>query len=134
MDSSTTYNYAFMVKLRTAIRMYMNTHKFSKAEYDEVMKVADSDFMKNIKKQEVDRTIFALELLYLYVSVIPKSKRAILNISDKKLLKAKSELVVDMLKLKQRRKDEYNRVKDIIDDSRISAKKYFGFCEEFLKG
>jgi hypothetical protein len=109
----------------------MTFHRFSPEEYTEVMKIADTEFMKNMINIEVDRTIFALELLYLYVKDIPKKDRANLNISDKKLLNSKVELITDMLKLKQRNPDGYERIKEIVDDSRIAAKSYFGFIENY---
>jgi len=133
IDPKTTYNYYFMLKLRTQIRAYRTFHRFDKEEHDEIIKVADSEYRKNAREQQVDRTIFALELLYLYVTQKPKHKRAHLNISDNKLKGAKAELITDMLKLKQRRELEYDRVKEIISDSRISAKGYFGYCEEYFK-
>jgi hypothetical protein len=80
---------------------------------------------------QIDRTIFALEMLYIYVTDLPKNKRANLNISDKKLLAAKGELIKDMLKLKQRSDLNYDRVKEIVDDSRIAAKKYFYFIKDY---
>jgi hypothetical protein len=131
ISSEETYNYPFMIKLRTAIRAYMTFHKFSPEEYEEVMKIADTQFMKDMVEIQVDRTIFALEMLYLYVKEIPKDKRANLNISDKKLLAAKGELIKDMLKLKQRSDLNYDRVKEIVDDSRIAAKKYFYFIKDY---
>jgi len=131
INDETTYNYPFMIKLRTAIRGYMQFHKFSPDEYAVVKDIADTEFMKSMVDVEVDRTIFSLELLYLYVKEIPKKDRANLNISDKKLLGAKVDLVMDMLKLKKDRPDSYLRVKEIVTDSRIAAKKYFMFIEEY---
>jgi hypothetical protein len=95
------------------------------------MKIADTQFMKDMVNVQVDRTIFALEMLYLYVKEIPKHKRANLNISDTKLLAAKGELVKDMLKLKKRSDLDYNRVKEIVDDSRLAAKRYFYFVKDY---
>jgi len=131
INSKETYNYPFMIKLRTAIRAYMTFHRFSPKEYTEVMKIADTQFMKDMVNVQVDRTIFALEMLYLYVKEIPKHKRANLNISDTKLLAAKGELVKDMLRLKKRSDLDYNRVKEIVDDSRLAAKQYFYFVKDY---
>jgi hypothetical protein len=131
INSKETYNYPFMIKLRTAIRAYMTFHRFSQKEYEEVMKIADTQFMKDMVNVQVDRTIFALEMLYLYVKEIPKHKRANLNISDTKLLAAKGELVKDMLKLKKRSDLDYNRVKEIVYDSRLAAKRYFYFVKDY---
>jgi hypothetical protein len=131
ISNETTYNFPFMLKLRTAIRGYMTFHRFNNEEYKYVMKIADTDVMKKMTEIQVDRTIFALEMLYLYVKEIPKKERANLNISDKKLLKAKAELITDMLKLRQRNEDSYKRVKEIIDDSRLAAKRYYYFIKDY---
>jgi len=128
-----TYNYNFMIKLRTAIRMYMNTHKFTTEEYNKLINPLSREaFMFKMNTIQIDRTIFALELLYLYVTGIDKKDRALLNIGDKKLLGAKSELIKDMLKLKSRKKLDYEKVNEIVKESRLGAKSYFGFCEEYL--
>ncbi len=127
-----TYNYPFMLKLRTAIRGYMTFHKFNKEEHDRIIEIAESEYITKARENQVDRTLFALELLFLYIGEIPKKERANLNISDKKLISAKSEFIMDMLKLKRREDLNYKRVKEIADDSRISAKGYFHYCKEDL--
>ena len=133
INNDTTYNYNTVLKLRTSIRSYIWFHKFSPQE-DKVLKhLAETDTMKNMSSMLVDRTIFAIELLYLYVTKIPKNKRAHLNMSDKKLLNLKSILTIDMLKLNKKDTDSYKRVKEIVDDSRIAAKKYFFFIENYIK-
>ena len=131
INSNETYNYPFMIKLRAAITAYLTLDRFSRKEYEEVMKIADTQFMKDMVNVQVDRTIFALEMLYLYVKEIPKHKRADLNISDTKLLAAKGKLVRDMLKLKKHSDLDYNRVKEIVDNSRLAAKRYFDFIENY---
>ena len=127
-----TYNYEFMLKLRSAIRGYMTFHKLTPAEYKQIIALSDTEYMMKLRDVEVDRTLFALELLTMYISLVPKKQRATLNISDKKLLHAKSELIMDMLKLKRKDDASYKRVKEIADDSRITAKGYYGYAESFL--
>jgi len=130
--AKTTYNYEFVLKIRSAVRGFMTFHRLNKEEYDKVMALAETDYMKKLRDVQVDRTLFALELIHLWVSLNPKKERATLNISDKKLLHAKAELVMDMLKLKSKDEDSYRRVKEIADDSRITAKGYYGYAESFL--
>ena len=132
ITAKTTYNYEFVLKIRSAVRGFMTFHRLNKEEYDKVMALAETDYMKKLRDVQVDRTLFALELIHLWVSLNPKKERATLNISDKKLLHAKAELVMDMLKLKSKDKDSYKRVKEIADDSRITAKGYYGYAESFL--
>ena len=132
IKSGVTYNYDFLHHLKNRILIYMKTHRFSPKEYEIVKALADTDFMKGMVNEEVDRTIFALEMIYLYVKEIPKKDRALLGISDDKLLRSKSLLITDMLKLRVKDQEQHKRVKDIIDSSRLSAKKYFNYSHEFV--
>jgi len=132
ISSKTTYNYAFVLRIRTAIRSYITFHRFSPDEHKLVMKLADTPEMKGMSEYGVDRTIFAIELLYLYVTLIPKSDRAHLNISDEKIKKLKSQMVMDMLKLKQENEESHKRVKEIIQDTRVAAKRYYHFIERYI--
>lgn len=125
-----TYRYEFMLKIRTAIRAYMTFHKFSQAEAKIITDLAKTEFMDKLSETEVDRTIYALELLVKYVQDIPKKQRAMLNISDKKIIDLKTAFIMDMLQLRGREPGEHTRVKEITDDSRINAKKYFDYCHQ----
>ena len=128
----TTYNYPAMLELKSAISAYIITHRFSKEEHKLVLALADTDVMKAMTDTEVDRNLFSIELLYLYVTKIPKKDRAHLNISDKRLTSLKSTLIVDMLKLKHDNPDSHLRVKSILDDTRVAAKRYYSHIEVFI--
>jgi len=132
ISSSTTYNYAFVLRIRTAIRSYITFHRFNPDEYRLVMKLADTDAMQKMSSMEVDRVIFAIELLYLYTTLIPKKDRAHLNISDEKIKKLKSQMIIDMLKLKGKDAESHKRVKEIIDSTRVAAKHYYYFIERYI--
>ncbi len=124
-----TYRYDFMIRLRSAIRTYMRCHKFTQDEAKVVISLSDTPFMLALAELEIDRTIYALELLVLYIKEIPKADRALLNISDKKIIQIKTDLIMDMLKMRRDKPDAHKRVSEIISDSRINAKKYYSFCE-----
>ena len=134
INAETTYQYENMLKLRSGIRAYMHSHRFSPTEYKEVNKLADEPTMIAMADMEIDRTIFAIELIYLYVYNIPKGERAIIGMSDKRIKHLKSTMTVDMLKLKQKKPESHSRVKEIIVDSRLAAKKYYGFIDHYMKG
>jgi len=131
ISNETTYNYAFVLRIRTSIRSYILFHKFNKEEDSLLKELAETTAMKNMSNMQIDRVMFAIELLYLYITQIDKKDRAHLNISDDKIKKLKSTLVMDMLKLKHR-SDSYDNVKEIVDDSRVGAKHYFYFIKEWM--
>ena len=128
-----TYNYPFMLKIRTAIRGYLVWHKMSPEEADKVISTGKHEFMEKLTHQQIDRTIYALELLYLYIKEIPKRERANLNISDEKIKLAKAGLVTDVLKLKHKNTETGARIKEIVKESRVTAKQYYAYLEENLK-
>lgn len=130
ISADQTYQYPFMVKLRGAIRSYMKFHKFTQEEAKIVISLSDTPFMQSLSELEIDRTIYALELLVLYINEIPKRDRAILNIADKKILDIKTELIMDMLEMRRERQESHERVSEIVRDSRVNAKKYFEYCEQ----
>lgn len=133
IEPKETYEYNKLLAIRQSIRSYILFHKFDKEE-DRYLKVlADTPTMKSMSDMEVDRHIFAIELLYLYTTLLPKKDRAHLNIADKKILLVKSTMVIDMLKLSKKDSESHKRVKEIIDDSRIAAKTYYHFIDEFIK-
>jgi len=134
IDPKVTYNYAFLLRIRTAIRMFIQGHRFSREEFLIVNKLSGSDFMNKLVERQVDRTIYAIELLTLYIMLIDKAERATLNISDKKILNLKSEFVMDMLKMRMNKPEEHQRVKQIVEDTRINAKMFFNYCEEEICG
>ena len=96
----------------------------------EVTRLSECDFMIKLSERQIDRVIYALELLVIYTQGIEKPKRAFLNISDRKILEAKSGLIKDMLRLRATNPESHKRVKEIIDESRINAKTYFNYCEK----
>ena len=132
ITAETTYNYPFVLNLRTSIRSYIHFHRFNKEEHKLVLALADTPGMESMTEVEVDRTLFAIELMYLYITLIDKKDRAHLNISDTKIKKLKSTLIVDMLKLKHDNPDSHLRVKSILDDTRVAAKRYYSHIEVFI--
>lgn len=129
-----TYQYEFMLKLRSKLRSYIQGHRFSREEFLIVRALAETDAIKAMSALQIDRTIYSLELLVYFIQQIPKSDRPFLNMSDTKILTAKAELIKDMMQMRQEKKESYDRVKDVITDSRINAKKYFHYCDDQIVG
>ncbi len=118
-----------LIKLSGAIKGYQTFHRFSREEALVVTELGKEPSMQKLKETEVDYAIYVIELLYLW-SKLPKAKRPHLNYSDAKIAKLKSNLVMDMLRTKDT--ENHAQVKEIIEQSRLVAKQFFGFFESRL--
>lgn len=134
IEPEQTYQFAFMLKLRGSLRSYMKGHRFDKYEYEIVKEIAETEFMKRANEMQIDRVIFAIEMLYLYTSKIEKKKRAVLRISDDKIMNIKRGIIMDSLELKNRNEADHARVTEIVRETRINARKYYEFCESHILG
>ena len=133
INDERTYQYESLLKLRGGIRTYMHSHRFSNDEYKVVSKLAETPTMIGMSEMEIDRTIFAIELMYLYVYNIDKSKRAHIGMSDKKIYNLKSIMTFDLIKLKRTKPKSHSRVSDLVVETRVAAKKYYGFIDQFME-
>jgi len=132
--NNNTYNKDFIVRLRGAINGYLTFHKLNTKESQQVIEIGKREFITKLKETEIDYSVHLMALMEHWVKLIPKEdRRNALNISDKKILQNKSKLILDMLQLKSRDKDEYNRVKLIVSDSELVAKKYAYYLSEELR-
>ena len=129
IDPDETYLYEFFMRLRTGIRMHIKGHRFSKEEFAIVDQLSRTKEMEDLSEQLIDRVIYALELLLVYIEEIPKQERAIIGVGDKKIIEAKSNLIKDMIRMRINKPDAHKKVKEIILDSRINAKRYFEYCK-----
>ena len=116
--------------LRSKILGYKTFHKFTKAESDEIIALGTHQYMVRLRERHVDYAVYALSLLAEWVERRDKKDRPALNISDKRMLEMKSNLIMDMLMLKKREPEIYNKVKDIIAESKMVAKMYVTYTEE----
>jgi hypothetical protein len=123
----------FVYQLRSTLAGYKSFHRLSADEAEILMNLGKDEVMMNIVDEEISFLIFALELLRIWTEFYPKSERPSLNISDKRFKGAVGAFVIPMLKLKQSDPERYDRMKPIITDSKMTAKKFFMYAEEKLK-
>ena len=116
----------------SGIRAYMSMGKFSKVEADAMIKLGTHKFIQNLTQTEISFVVYALELMKLYIDEVPqKYRKAIyLGVSNKKLKLGRATFAISMLKLKQRDPEQYVKTKETIDQSVITAKKFFAYCED----
>ena len=116
----------------SGIRAYMSMGRFSKEEAKLMIKLGEHECIQNLTKTEISFVVYALELMKLYVDNVPREYRKSihLGVSNSKLKMGRATFAVSMLKLKQRDIKQYNETKDIIDQSVLTAKKFFLYCED----
>jgi hypothetical protein len=120
-------------KLKIAIVSYKAHNKFTKEEADFILKCKDDEKLQSIVNVEISHIIFILTLIKLWVELVPKKERPILNISDKKLIKGKAEYAILMLKLKYSDEKAYKEKKAIIDKSVDTAEAFMDYHLNLLK-
>lgn len=112
------------------LRGYTIFHKFNEQEHKILMELGNHEYMEKLKKTEVDFSVYAMSLLQELINDVPKQKRFI-NISDKKILQYKADMIKDMLRLKSR-ETTYDNVKEIVEQSRMTAKQFYHYTKENL--
>ena len=124
----------FHKKLVSGIRSFMVMGRFSKEEQKLLQELGEDPIMEKIKMTEVSFVVYALELMRLWVTEVPRKvrKNIYLGVSNKKLLLGRAYFVKTMLHLKQTDEESYKEKRQIIDDSVLNAKHFFAFFEERL--
>ena len=119
-------------EMTTKIMGFRNFHKFTLAEAKEIKTLGGTPAFEAVRKIEVDYSIYAIELLYLWVELVPRSKRPVLNISDKKIKKIRADLTMDMLRLRHSdvSPERIEEVKGIVAQSKLTAKKFTYMLDE----
>ena len=107
-------------------------YKFTNEEHRRLVEVGNSDVAKRIKSVEIDFSVYATSLLYEYVTRKPKADRIRFNISDKKIKELRGEVIKDMLELKSRDSDKYEELKEVVDQSKRTAREFYLYFEENL--
>ena len=120
-------------RLKVAIVGYKAHNKFTKEEADFILKCKNDEKLRSIINVEISHLVFILTLIKLWVELIPKKDRPILNISDKKLIKGKAEYALLMLKLKHSDEKAYKEKKVIIDKSVNTAEAFIDYHLNLLK-
>ena len=116
-----------LTKIASSIKGYQMFHRFSQSEANVVIALGKEPSMQKLKETEVDYAIYAIELLYLWAKQVPNSNRPHLNYSDTRIRKLKTTLIMDMLKTRET--ESHPRIKEIVEQSRLVAKHFFGFFE-----
>ncbi len=116
-----------LLDLKVALVSYKFTNKFTDDEATEVMGYAKEEELVDIIQTEISHLIFILTVIKLWVEIVPKKERPLLNISDKRLIKGKAEYAIHMLKLKQKDSDTYEKKKEVIDKSVETAELFMDY-------
>jgi len=116
-----------LYKMKLSIVGYKHHNKFTDEERKLVLGFAKEQELKDIVETEISHLIFILTVIKLWVELIPKKERPILNISDKRLTKGKAEYAMYMLKLKQKDKETYEEKKNVIDTSVKTAEAFMEY-------
>ncbi len=128
-----TYRSSDLAVLFARLETYQKTHKFTPQAAKEISELGDTDRFQRVRDVEVDYSIYALELLALWVKLIPKHARPMIYYSDHKILKLKSTLVMDVLKMKSRKAERADEVSEIVNESRLVAKKFLHLLDNEVK-
>ena len=124
MKEKSTYQRDVMLQLLGQIKGYKTFARFSQEEANELSLLGSTPAIKKLREIEVDYSIYALELMALWVKLVPKRQRPHLNFSDSRILKLKSTLIMDMIRMKAQNADYAENVALIVSDSRLVAKKF----------
>ncbi len=118
----------------SGIKSYQVFGRFSADEQKILQELGEHEYMQKLKVVEISYVIYALTLLKLWVEQVPRNvrKNVYLGVSNKKLLKGRSHFAISMLKLKQTDEMKYKELRGIIDDSVLTAKKFFSYSMEHL--
>lgn len=129
-----TYRREELLSILSALRGYRTFHRFTQEESKLIVNIGNTEAVQRLKDIEVDFSIYSISMLNLWVDLIDKKKRPSLNISDKRIKKLHSNLIMDMLGLKQRDEGEYLRIKEIVSQSKQTAKMFVNLMEEGING
>jgi len=113
--------------LKSAIITFKYQNKFTNKEKETVLVLNKNEELQKIIHIELAHVIFILTLIKLWVEIIPKKDRPMLNISDKRLKRGKAEYAMRMLQLKKENEQEYKNKKELIDRSVDTAEKFMTF-------
>lgn len=120
--------------LISGIRGYMTFCKFSPSQRQQLTDLENDAKLNALKKQEISFIVYAMELIKLWLENVPiqHRKHIHLGVSNKKLRAGRAYFALLMLQQKQLDKNEYDKKKEIIDVSVITAKHFFSYMKERL--
>ena len=127
------YQEAGLRKVKNALTGLNVFYKFTPQEHKKLGQLGETETAINIRKVEIDYSVFAMSILNEYVTNTPKKDRIKFNVSDENIKSLMAKLVKDMLSLKLRNKEKYDDTKRIVEDSKQTAKRFYNFFENELK-
>ncbi len=121
-------------RLISGIRAYQTMGRFSQEEAKLLQELGETETAKKIKQKEISFVVYALELMKLWIEEVPVQyrKSIYLGVSNKKLKLGRATFAMGMLRLKKEDKERYDNLKEIIDESVINAKHFFGYFQNEL--
>ena len=120
-------------RVAIALAGMRHTRPFTQNEASKVIMFGKDKELTDIVNKPVSHIIFILELLKLWIEDIPRNKRPLFNISDKKMsVPARSIVTMQMLKLKKSDGDTHAEKKQIIMDSESVAKEFYEYHKRKL--
>ena len=120
----TTYNVPQLKALYRKLHTYRSTHKFTIGEAKIITDLGEDEAIRKLTNIQVDYSIYALELITLWVKMYPKNTRPALFYSDKNILALRSKLTMDMLGLKRSDSKRIEEITEIVKASKLVAKQY----------
>ena len=114
-------------KLWGNTKRWLKSHSFTEDDLQLIMELKDDEEFEEITMREVSFLLFALDLMRIYVETVPKEKRPILDISDKKLIKGSRIYAIDMIKLKHRDSEIYKDTKKLFRTTEEVAKDVYDY-------
>ncbi len=121
-------------KIRGAGHSSLHINRFSYEESELLKEITSSEEFKHIREVDISLIVMALECMRLWIEDVPKDKRPLININDKRLLKGKNEYVMYMLRIKEKHPRLYNVQKEIIARTAANSVLWYNFMrKELLK-
>jgi len=119
----------FHKKIVGRLKAWSTMRRFSQKEAKHLISLGENPYMEKLKQSEISYVVYALELLKLWEADVDYKKNGI-GIPRAKLKAGRAVFALDMIKLKKRDSDKYVETKTIIDDSVVTAKKFYSFTKE----
>ena len=128
-----TYQEEEMKIIHGKLDTYRRTHLFSPKQVAELREIGAKPAFEKVKGMPVDYSIYAIELLALWVKGTSKRDRSKIFYSDDKVMRLKSTMVMDMLRMNARDPEVATRIRGIITDSRLVAKIFINLLDNEVK-
>jgi len=119
-------------KIKTAGYNSLHINRFSNEEAKLLEEITTSEEFNPIRNTDISLVVMALEVMRLWIEDVPKNKRPLININDKKLLRGKNEYLMYMLAVKKSNPDIYQEQKDIIETTSANAQRWYNHMKDKL--